>query len=191
MKPSEETITRTRLGQGTNKCLDATHQRLTASAHEHVCETSDEQQRIRELFLQRQPSYRLSEAARLLGMTRGRLEREAEADDRETYRINGRWRFTWRQVAYIALRQWTLADIHEALGADASAVLPPLLGLRVVTVRLPEYLVRAIEVSAASEEMTIDDWLHHELTDFAGTVASRMDRVIPGFRRAYLYPGHE
>jgi hypothetical protein len=150
-----------------------------------------EQQHIRTLFLHRQPTYRLSEAARLLGMTRGALEREAEADDRDSYRVNGRWRFTWRQVTYIALRRWSLAEIHDALGADASAVLPPLLRLRAVTVRLPEYLVRAIELSAASDDTTIDDWLHHELIDFAGTVVGYMEPAIPGFRRAYLFPGQE
>jgi len=146
---------------------------------------------IRELFLHRQPSYRLSEAARLLGISRGRLEREARADQEDAYRVNGRWRFTWRQVAYIALRQWSLAQIHDALGADAQEVLPPLLGLRAVTVRLPEYLVRAIEHEATNDDTTVDDWLHHELVDFAGTVADRMEREIPGFRRAYLFPGQE
>lgn len=145
--------------------------------------------RIRDLFLQRKPTYRLSEAGRLLGMTRKQLEREARADHEDAYRANGRWRFTWRQLAYLAFRRWSLAEIHNALGPDASTVLPPLLGLRAVTVRLPEYLVRAIELSAASEDTTIDDWLHHELIDFAGTVATNMERAIPGFRRAYLFPG--
>jgi len=62
-------------------------------------------------------------------------------------------------------------------------------GLTRVTVRLPEYLVRAMELSAAADETTIDDWLHHELTDFAGTVVEHMERIVPGFRQAYLYPG--
>ncbi len=146
---------------------------------------------IRELFLHRQPSYRLSEVARLLGMTRGRLERDAKADQEGAYRVNGRWRFTWRQVVYLALRQWSLAEIHAALGPAATPALPPLLGLRAVTVRLPEYLVRAIELSAAADDITIDDWLHHELTDFAGTVVEGMERAIPGYRRAYLFPGQE
>lgn len=148
-----------------------------------------EAEHIRELFLQRQPSYRLSEAARLLGITRGKLEREARADQEEAYRVNGRWRFTWRQVAHRAFRRWTLAEIHDALGDDAASVLPPLLTLRTVTVRLPEYIVRAIEVSAATDDMTIDDWLHHELTDFAGAIATTMERRIPGFRHAYFFPG--
>lgn len=144
---------------------------------------------IRELFLHRQPSYRVGEAARLLGMTRGALEREAKADQEDAYRVNGRWRFMWRQVAYLAFRRWSLVDIHEALGCDAAGVLPSLLALRSVTVRLPEYLVRAIEHEAASDDTTVDDWLHRELIDFAGTVATEMDDVIPGFRRAYFFPG--
>lgn len=146
---------------------------------------------IRELFVQRKPSYGISEAARLLGMTRGKLERAARADHEEAYRCNGRWRFTWRQVAHLAFRRWTLAEIHEALGADAAAVLPPLLALRSITVHLPEYLVRAMEVSATAEDTTVDDWLHHELIDFAGTVAATMERAIPGFGRAYYFPGRD
>lgn len=145
--------------------------------------------RIRELFLQRKPSYRLSDAGRLLGMTRKQLEREARADHEDAYRANGRWRFTWRQIAYLAFRRWSLVEIHEALGCDAARTLPPLLTLRSVTVRLPEYLVRAIEHEAASDDTTIDDWLHHELVDFAGAVADRMEHAIPGFRSAYLFPG--
>lgn len=146
---------------------------------------------IRELFLQRQPSYRLSEAARLLGMTRGKLEREARRDQEDAYRVNGRWRFTWRQVAYLAFRRWSLAEIHEALGPDAATVLPPLLELRTVTVRLPAYLVCAIEHFAANNDKTPDDWLLHELVDFAGTVADHMERVVPGYRSAYFYPGED
>jgi hypothetical protein len=151
--------------------------------------TLADRQHIRELFLQRRPSYQLSEAGRLLGMTRRQLEREARADHEDAYRANGRWRFTWRQVAHIAFRRWSLAEIHDALGSDAATVLPPLLSLRAVTVCLPEYLVRAIEHSAGSDDTTVDDWLHHELIDFAGTVADRMERIVPGFRRAYLFPG--
>jgi hypothetical protein len=150
---------------------------------------ADQRARIRALFLQPAESYRLNDAARILGVTRGVLTRDAKADDEEAYRENGRWRFTWRQVVYRALQQWSLAEIHAALGADARTALPALLNLRAVTVRLPEFIVRAIEVSAANEHMTIDDWLHHELVDFAGTAVDRMERLIPGFRRAYLYPG--
>jgi hypothetical protein len=149
-------------------------------------DTSDKRQRIKELFLQRQPSYRLSEAARLIGVSRGVLRREAEADQREAYRSNGSWSFSWRQVTCNALRRWSLAEIHEALGTEAATVLPPLLALRALTVRLPEYLVRAVETMAAEDATTVDDWLQQDLVDFAGTVVDRMEQVVPGFRRAYV-----
>src|SRR5438094_783614 len=124
---------------------------------------ADQRSRIQELFLHPAAPYRLSQAARLIGISPGVLRREAEDDQREAYRSNGSWQFTWRQVALIALRRWSLAEIHDALGAEAATILPPLLSLRALTIRLPEYLVRAIELSAASDETTVDDWLHHEL----------------------------
>ncbi|HEV7390759.1 MAG TPA: hypothetical protein VGO08_03875 [Burkholderiales bacterium] len=86
------------------------------------------------------------------------------------------------------LRRWPLAEIHDTLGSDATMVLPPLFGLRAVTVRLPEFLVRAIELSDENDNITVDEWLHEELVDFAGTVATTMEQVISGFRRAYLFP---
>jgi hypothetical protein len=153
--------------------------------------TADQKQRIQTLFLHPAESYSLSEAARLIGVSPGVLRREAEADQREAYRSNGSWQFTWRQVACIALRRWTLAEIHAALGADAAIALPPLLSLRTLTVQLPEYLVHALETMADADATTVDDWLHRELVDFAGTVVERMEPILPGFRRAYLFPGQD
>lgn len=148
-------------------------------------------QRIRALFLDQQETYGLAAAARLIGVSAHALRREAEQDDREAYRANGAWCFTWRQVALIALRRWTLAQIHDALGAEAATVLPPLLALQPLSVQLPAYLVRAIECAAADDDTTVDDWLHQELIDFASGVVHRMERVLPGFRRAYFFPGRE
>jgi hypothetical protein len=146
---------------------------------------------IRTLFLDPQDSYGLAQAARLLGVAASTLRREATADDPEAYQEHGVWRFRWRQLAYMAFRRWSLAQIHDALGADARAVLPPLLTLQPLTLKLPAYLLRAIEHSAAAERTTVDDWLYQELIDFAGTVAGQIERVVPGFRRAYLFPGQE
>jgi hypothetical protein len=116
------------------------------------------------------------------------LRREAEEDRREEYRSGDQWRFTWRQLACIALRRWTLAEVVDALGTDAAAVLPPLLALRTVTIRLPEYILRAVEVIAAEDRTTVDAVLHGELLDFAGTVADRMEAKVPGLRAAYHFP---
>jgi hypothetical protein len=60
-----------------------------------------------------------------------------------------------------------------------------------VTVRLPEYVVRALEAVAGNDGTTIDHALYGELIDFAGTRTDQMETRIPGYRRAYLFPGRE
>ena len=67
------------------------------------------EQSIQTLFLQQKEFYSLAEAARIVGTSPGTLRREAEWDDREAYRVGGTWRFTWRHLAYIAMRRWTLS----------------------------------------------------------------------------------
>lgn len=150
---------------------------------------SERRKRIQTLFLHPVEFYRLSEGARLLGITPYALKREAEQDRREDYRAGGTWRFTWRQLAYVAFRTWTLAEIQEALGPEAARVLPPLLALRSVTARLPEFLLRAMEIAAENDGTTLDAWLHFEMMDFASGVVERMETVLPGYSRAFHYPG--
>src|SRR3954451_5512169 len=106
-------------------------------------------QRIQTLFLRPVESYRLAEGARLLGISPATLKREAEDDRREDYRSGDQWRFSWRQLATIALRRWGHVEVVDALGSDAAAILPPLLALRTVTLRLPAYVVLALETVAA------------------------------------------
>jgi hypothetical protein len=150
---------------------------------------SERRRNIRTFLLQPAESYYLREAACLLGMSRRALIREAVSDRREEYRDGRRWRFTWRQLAYVAFRTWTLAEIHEALGCDAANVLPPLLTMRTVTVTLPEFIVRAMETAAEDFGAPLDTWLHHEMMDFASTVVEHMESILPGYQRAFLYPG--
>ncbi|HEX3578086.1 MAG TPA: hypothetical protein VHY33_05930 [Thermoanaerobaculia bacterium] len=143
---------------------------------------------IQTLFLHPVESYSLAEGARLLGIAPATLRREAEDDRREEYRSGNRWRFSWRQLATIALRRWGHVEVLDTLGSDAATALPPLLALRTVTLRLPAYVVLALETIATEERRTLDDALHGELIDLAGIVADRMEAIHPGFRRAYLYP---
>jgi hypothetical protein len=147
------------------------------------------EERIRVIFLHPESSYGLREAARLVGVPVATLRRDVRAGYRDARKERGAWTFTWRQVAFLAFDRWSLAEIHEALGKDAARVLPPLLSLRAVTFRLPEFIVRALELMAADESTTVDDVLHYELVEFAGSMADRVSRRIPGFRRAYLFPG--
>jgi hypothetical protein len=152
---------------------------------------TERRRHIRAVFLHPVESYGLREVAWLTGIPPDKLRREVRGGYRDAAKVRGQWRFTWRQAIYVALEQWTLAEIHQALGKDGAAVLPPLLALRAVTVQLPEYIVRALEEIAAEDRTTIDSALCGELIDFAGTVAGRMEARVPGFRRAYLFPGQE
>jgi hypothetical protein len=136
-------------------------------------------------------SYGLTEVARLTGTPLRKLRREIADNSRDGTKVRGRWRLTWRQAVDVALEAWTLAEVHEALGDDAADVLPPLLALRAVTVRLPEYIVRAFEVIAAEGGTTVDAALGFELVEFAGSNLTRLEKTIPGYRRAYLFPGQE
>jgi hypothetical protein len=147
--------------------------------------------RIRVLFLDRQESYSLPEVSRLTGTPARALRREVARGGHDATKERGQWRFLWRQAVYVAMDRWTLAEIHEALGSDAAAVLPPLLALRSVTIRLPEYIVLALEAVAAEHNTTLDGALHEELTDFAGSIAGWMEPRAAGYRRAYMYPGRE
>jgi hypothetical protein len=146
-------------------------------------------QRIQTLFLQPADSYSLGEVARLTDTPVRALRREVAAGLRDAEKVRGQWRFLWRQAVYVAMERWTLAEIEDALGDAAAGVLPPLLSLRAVTVRLPEYILLALESVAAKDGTTIDAALGYELIDFAGTHLTQLETTIPGYRQAYLFPG--
>jgi len=150
---------------------------------------AERKQRIQTLFLQPAESYALREVAHLTGTSVRWLRREVVRWGRDAEKVRGRWRFAWRHAIYIAMATWTLAEIHDALGDDAMTVLPPLLALRTVTVRLPEYIVRTLETIAAADRTTLDAVLHGELIDFAGSLSGRIETKVPGYRAAYLFPG--
>ncbi|MGA8809750.1 MAG: hypothetical protein WB973_17910 [Thermoanaerobaculia bacterium] len=149
----------------------------------------DKRQRIRSLFLDPADSYALREVAALTDTPVRTLRREVATGLTDAEKVGSRWRFAWRQAACIAMQRWTLAEIHAALGDDAAAVLPPLLALRTVTVRLPEFIVLTLESVAARDRTTFDAALHNELTELAGTHLTELQATIPGYRQAYMFPG--
>jgi hypothetical protein len=149
---------------------------------------TDSKQSIQTLFLQPAEWYDLAAVAGLTGVPVRTLRRDVAAGLRDAEKVGSRWRFAWRQAVYVAMERWTLAEIEDALGDDARAVLPPLLALRAVTVRLPEYIIRAFEAVAAEDGTTLDAALGFELIEFAGSNLTRLGPMIPGYREAYLFP---
>ncbi len=152
---------------------------------------AERKQSIQTLFLQRAESYDLGEVARLTGTAVRVLRREVALGTRDASKVRGKWRFAWRQAVYVAMDRWSLAEIQDSLGDDAANVLPPLLALRAVTVRLPEYIIRAFEVIAAEGGTTVDAALGSELIEFAGAHLTDLQATIPGYREAYMFPGQE
>ncbi|HSY48113.1 MAG TPA: hypothetical protein VLC46_04820 [Thermoanaerobaculia bacterium] len=150
---------------------------------------TDSKQRIQTLFLQPAESYTLREVADLTSTPVRALRRDVAAGLRDAEKVRGKWRFLWRHAAYVAMERWTLAEITDALGDAAAGVLPPLLALRAVTVRLPEYIIMALEAVAAEDGRTLDAALGFELVEFAGTHLTHLQDAIPGYRQAYLFPG--
>jgi len=153
--------------------------------------TMTRQECIRSLFLVPAESYTLREVAHLTDTPARSLRREVANGYRDASKVRGLWCFTWRQAVCAAMQRWTLTEIHDALGSDAAAVLPPLLALRSVTIRLPEYIVLALEAVAAEHNTTLDGAMHGELIDFAGSIAGWMEPRAAGYQRAYMYPGRE
>ena len=145
---------------------------------------------IRRFFLHRQEQYTLTEAAEITGVSRSYLRREIVSGNSDASKDRrGQWRLAWRQLAFVAMRKWSIIAIVDALGEQAATVLPPLLLLEELTVRLPRYVVRALEFVGENIGATVDDALYGELIDFAGTVAREVDERVQGYAEAYFYPG--
>jgi hypothetical protein len=99
--------------------------------------------RIRTIFLERRRRYSLAEISRLAGITERKVIAGIEAGEYVASRRRGEYRFTWSELAHIAMAKWPLPVIHDALGTDAALALPPLLLPQELHVRLPAYQVHA------------------------------------------------
>lgn len=81
-------------------------------------------------------------------------------------------------------------QIHDALGSDASGVLPRLLRpIELKSLRLPEYLIRLLEALATKEGVTVEDYLYTAMLDLevaADPVV--LETLLPGFTEAIRFP---
>ena len=132
-------------------------------------------------------NYSVPETANLLAIDEAALAAEiaegalATATDRRDY-------LPWREVAYLALRTWPLDLIFEALGTDAESHLPKLLRPTTITVTLPAYQVRALEVLGQARRMDVSTYLQLHLLDLASAESPSLAAQIPGFLAALQFP---
>ncbi|HKR66069.1 MAG TPA: hypothetical protein VJZ00_20220 [Thermoanaerobaculia bacterium] len=150
--------------------------------------TLDRTTRIRSIFLKRKRRYSLADISRLAGITERKVITGIEAGEYLASRRRGEYRFTWSELAHIAMAKWPLPIIHDALGADAALALPPLLLLQDLQVRLPAYQVLMLHRLAELARVDVNSYLANYFLDLAGSEVSILDAEIPGFKAAMRFP---
>jgi hypothetical protein len=145
-------------------------------------------QRIRAIFLHHESRVTIAGAAGLLGWSRAEMNaaiRNGEIEVVET--CSGR-RVELRELAAYAFQQWSLTEIEEALGRDATLVLPPALRTCKLTVRLPRYQVGALRVLADDGRESVDAMLTRMFEELTDLNQERLARVTPGLAEAIAWP---
>jgi hypothetical protein len=145
-------------------------------------------QHIRAIFLHHEARVTIADAAGMLGWSRAEMNaaiRNGEIDVMET--CSGK-RIELRELAAYALQQWPLTAIEEALGGDATLILPPALRTRKLTVRLPRYQIGALQVLAGDGRESVDAMLTRMFEELTDINQERLARVIPGLAEAMAWP---
>ena len=81
-------------------------------------------QRIRTIFLHHESRVTIAEAAAMLGWSRAEMNAAIRDGEIEVVETCSGKRVELRELAAYALQQWPLTDIEEALGRDATLILP-------------------------------------------------------------------
>ncbi len=104
----------------------------------------DRSARIRQIFLERKRLYSLRDVVRLTGLPREEVLTSLAVGEYEASRSRGQYRFTWAELAHLAMVTWPLPVINDVLGVEAIRVLPRLILLHELRVHLPAYQVLMI-----------------------------------------------
>jgi hypothetical protein len=145
-------------------------------------------ERIRAIFLHHESRVTIADAAGLLGWSRAEMNVAIRNGEIEVVETCSGKRIELRELAAYALQQWPLPDIEDALGRDATLILPPALRTRKLTVRLPRYQIGALEVLAEDGRESVDAMLTRMLEELADMNQERLARVIPGLAEAMGWP---
>ena len=143
---------------------------------------------VRSLFLEPKPTYSRPEAAALLGMSAGELQRWMDVGELEGLRVGDRLRLPWAELVSFGMDLWSQAAVEEALGADVADAIPELVRLTDLAVRIPRLEVVALERVAARDGKSVDAVLAAELLDFASANAPWLDGEVPAFLAALAWP---
>jgi hypothetical protein len=145
-------------------------------------------QRIRAIFLHHESRVTIAEAAGLLGWSRAEMNAAIRNGEIEVIETCSGKRIELRELAAYALQQWPLTAIEEALGRDATLVLPAALRTRKLTVRLPQYQIGALKVLADDGRESVDAMLTRMFEELTDLNHQRLSRLIPGLAEAVAWP---
>jgi len=141
---------------------------------------------IRRLFAKRR-LFTVTEAAQITGISPDAIRRRLDAN--ELAAVSGtNSSLAWTEVVHLALQMWPIEVIFAEVGSD-SALLPALLRPAQLSVSLPEYQVRMVEVLARREQLDSSVFLQNYLLDLASASDhDLLERKIPGFTAAMRWP---
>ncbi|MEA2414574.1 MAG: hypothetical protein QOI58_1231 [Thermoanaerobaculia bacterium] len=149
---------------------------------------SDDNNRIRAIFLHPEPRVTVAEAAHMLGWSSGRLNeamRDGEIEVAGTCRSSS---VDVAELVEMALSLWPVTQIERALGSSARKILPPGLRTRTLCRRLPRYLIDMLQQLAAAERTSLELFLSRELQNLASARRETLARELPGFAEAFDWP---
>jgi hypothetical protein len=107
-------------------------------------------ERIRTIFLQEGENVSISDATVLFGWSRRQMKHAVDAGEIETIGTRSGKAIVPEEVMAIAVDLWSLETVEEALGPDASGVLPETIRTRELPARLPRYQVAMLESTSRS-----------------------------------------
>jgi hypothetical protein len=145
-------------------------------------------ERIRTIFLHEEAYVSISEATVLFGWSRRRMKEAIDAGEIETIVTCLGKVMVREELIATAVDLWSLETIEEALGPDASRVLPEAIRTCELAARLPRYQVAMLEYFGRQRQTNVSDVLARELDDFASAHFEELRSAIPGFAEAFEWP---
>lgn len=146
------------------------------------------QQSIRQLFLEPQASYGPDECASLLTCSHEEVITAIAQGDLAVQLAGTIPRIPWEEVALAAAERWPQDAIEDALGAEATAVVPELVRLTDLHVRVPRFGVLVLGRIAQREGTTVSQVVARQLLDLAAGESDGLERSIVGLSAAMRWP---
>ena len=145
-------------------------------------------ERIRTIFLQEGADVSISDATGLFGWSRRQMKNAVDAGEIEAIVTRSGKAIVSEEVMAIAVDLWSVETIEEALGPDASTVLPEAIRTRELPARLPRYQVAMLEYFAEQRQTSVSNVLARELEDLASAHFEELSLAVHGFAEAFEWP---